>query len=172
MQGSAPTPFPGLFHFTLDTYLILLSVKQGGIKYHFLSLWYDSVYAKVFKAFNFRWQRSVSSLCDVISVRKLTFKKIHITVIYLSIYVSMYLIFIFIITTCESTCDTLLSSAAIQGDNTISVAQGGTATPGATKQLLTPDRVLKGLYIYIYTPDQSIAKTTLGRSSSFLMCNL
>ena len=27
--------FPGLLHFTLDTYLILLSVKLGGIKYHF-----------------------------------------------------------------------------------------------------------------------------------------
>ena len=34
--------FPGFFHFTLDAYLIILSVKQGGIKYHFLSLWYDS----------------------------------------------------------------------------------------------------------------------------------
>ena len=30
------TPFPGLLHFTLDPYLIILSVKQGGIKYHFL----------------------------------------------------------------------------------------------------------------------------------------
>ena len=30
------TPFPELLHFTHDTYLILLSVKQGGIKYHFL----------------------------------------------------------------------------------------------------------------------------------------
>ena len=29
------TPFPGLHHFTLDMYLILLSAKQGGIKYHF-----------------------------------------------------------------------------------------------------------------------------------------
>ena len=29
------TPFPGLLHFTLDTYLILLSVKQDGIKYTF-----------------------------------------------------------------------------------------------------------------------------------------
>ena len=29
------TPFPGLLHFTLDSYFILLSVKQGGIKYHF-----------------------------------------------------------------------------------------------------------------------------------------
>ena len=27
--------FPGLLHFTLDPYLIMLSVKQGGIKYHF-----------------------------------------------------------------------------------------------------------------------------------------
>ena len=29
-------------------------------------------------------------------------------------------------TTCESTCDTLTSSAANQGDNTVSIAQGGT----------------------------------------------
>ena len=33
--------FPRLLHFTLVLYLIMLSVKQGGIKYHFLSLWYD-----------------------------------------------------------------------------------------------------------------------------------
>ena len=25
-----------------DTYLIMLSVKKGGVKYHFFSLWYDS----------------------------------------------------------------------------------------------------------------------------------
>ena len=36
------TPFPGLLHFTLDPYLIMLSIKQGGIKYHFLSVWYDT----------------------------------------------------------------------------------------------------------------------------------
>ena len=36
--------FPGLLHFTLDTYLIMLSVKQGSIKYHFSSLWYDSTW--------------------------------------------------------------------------------------------------------------------------------
>ena len=29
------TPFPGLLHFTVDLYLTMLSVKQGGIKYHF-----------------------------------------------------------------------------------------------------------------------------------------
>ena len=29
--GEGATPFPGLLHFTLDPYLIVLSVKQGGI---------------------------------------------------------------------------------------------------------------------------------------------
>ena len=50
-----------------------------------------------------------------------------------------------------------------RGDNTVSVAQGGTATPGASKQLLPPGRVLRELYIYIYiyTPDQLRAETTL-----------
>ena len=38
------TLFPGFLHFTLDPYLIMQSVKQGGIKYHFLSLWYDSIW--------------------------------------------------------------------------------------------------------------------------------
>ena len=45
----------------------------------------------------------------------------------------IFFIFHFYHTMCESTCDTLSSSAANQGDNTVSVAQGGTATPGATK---------------------------------------
>ena len=35
----AATPFPGLIHFTLDPYLIMLSVKQGDIKYHFGMSW-------------------------------------------------------------------------------------------------------------------------------------
>ena len=29
------TPFPELLHFTLDPYLVMLKVKQSGIKYHF-----------------------------------------------------------------------------------------------------------------------------------------
>ena len=37
-----------------------------------------------------------------------------------------------------------------RGDNTVLIAQGGTATPGATKQFLPLDRVLRELYIYIY----------------------
>ena len=56
-----------------------------------------------------------------------------------------------------------------RGDNTVSVAQGGSATPGATKQLLPPDRVLTELYIYVYiyiyiykyTSDQLRPETTL-----------
>ena len=57
-----------------------------------------------------------------------------------------------------------------RGDNTVSVAQGGTATPGTTKHLLPPDWVLREyihththiyIYIYIRTPDQLWAETTL-----------
>ena len=33
--GEGATPFLGLLHFTLDTYLISLNVKQGGIKCQF-----------------------------------------------------------------------------------------------------------------------------------------
>ena len=52
---------------------------------------------------------------------------------------------------CESMCDNLSSSATNQGDNTVSVAQGGTATPGATKQLLLLDREFKrNKYLYIH----------------------
>ena len=42
--GEDAIPFPGLPHFTLDPYLIVLSAKQGDINYHFLSLWYDSIW--------------------------------------------------------------------------------------------------------------------------------
>ena len=34
-------PFPGLLYFTLDMYLIMLCIKQGVMKFLFLSLWYD-----------------------------------------------------------------------------------------------------------------------------------
>ena len=47
-----------------------------------------------------------------------------------------------------------------RGDKTVSVAQGGTATPGATKQLLPPDRVFNRI-IHICTPDQLKAEITL-----------
>ena len=39
------TLFPVLLHFTLDTYIIMLGVKQGGIKYNVLKrLWYDTIW--------------------------------------------------------------------------------------------------------------------------------
>ena len=31
-------------HYTTGTYIIMLSDKHGGIKYHFWSLWYDSTW--------------------------------------------------------------------------------------------------------------------------------
>ena len=42
--GKGATPFPGFLYFTLDPYFIMLSDKQGGIKYLFKSLWYDSTW--------------------------------------------------------------------------------------------------------------------------------
>ena len=69
----------------------------------------------------------------------------------LTVWKQMIYIYIFHHTTCESTCDTLASSAANQGDNTVSIAHGGTATPGATEQLLPPDRVFKrNIYLCIH----------------------
>ena len=40
-RGVDAAPFPGLIPFTFDTYLIMENVNQEGIKYHFLSFWYD-----------------------------------------------------------------------------------------------------------------------------------
>ena len=36
--------FPLIAPLTLDLYLIILGFKQGGLKYHFFSLWYDSAW--------------------------------------------------------------------------------------------------------------------------------
>ena len=98
----------------------------------------------------------------------------YILYIYIYIYTYTYIyiyiyIFFFYHTTCESTCNTLPSSAANQADNTVLVAQGCTATSGTTKQLLPLDRVFKrNIYIYIYMPNQLKAEITLDvRSSSF-----
>ena len=41
--------------------------------------------------------------------------------------------------------------APTRGDNTVSVAQGGTATPGATKQVVSLDRLLTRLDCLIAT---------------------
>ena len=51
---------PGLLHFTLDFYLIMLSVKQGDIKYHYFSLWYDSTWD---------WTRSTGPLVNTLLIR-------------------------------------------------------------------------------------------------------
>ena len=67
---------------------------------------------------------------------------------------------------------------ATRSDNTVSVAQGGTTTPGTTKQILPLDRVFKYIYIYIYIiyiyiymPDQLKGEITLYIHLHFL-CSL
>ena len=36
--------FPWIASLTFDPYIVMLNVKQGGIKYYFFSLWYDSTW--------------------------------------------------------------------------------------------------------------------------------
>ena len=86
------------------------------------------------------------------------------------IYTYLFIYIYFHHTTCESTCGTLPSSATNQGDNTVSVAQGSTATPGASKQLLPLDRVCKrNIYIYIYIYIYKYARSA--KSRDYIGCS-
>ena len=80
--------------------------------------------------------------------------------IYSYIYIYMYIYIFFIIQRVKVRVIPCPHQPPTSGDNTVSVAQGGTATPGVTKQLLPPDRVFKRI-IYIYTPDQLRAEIKL-----------
>ena len=53
--GEGATPFLGLLHFTFDPYLIILSAKQGRIKYLFFGLWYDSIWYWTFVSRTIGW---------------------------------------------------------------------------------------------------------------------
>ena len=93
------------------------------------------------------------------------------------IYIYIYILF-FIIERLKARAIPCPHQPPSKGDNTVSVAQGGTATPGVTKQLFPTDRVLRELYIsiymYIYTPDQLRAETTLDVNLHFqcAVCDL
>ena len=82
---------------------------------------------------------------------KLNLATINTQAQYIYIYIYIYIYWFFIITTSESTPIPCSPQTPTISDNTISVVQNSTATPGATKQLLPPDRVSrKIIYIYIY----------------------
>ena len=89
--------------------------------------------------------------------------------IYVRVYTNTQRIYIFcIIQRVKARAIPCLHQPPTRGDNTVSVAQGSTATPGATKQYLPPDRDWKELYIYIYARSTKSWDCTV-RSSSFLM---
>ena len=88
--------------------------------------------------------------------------------LYIYIYIKYIYIFFFIIQHMKARVIPCPHQPPTRGDNTVSVAQGGTATPGTTKQLLPPHRIFKRIvyiyiciYIYIYTPDPLKAEITL-----------
>ena len=62
--------------------------------------------------------------------------------IYIYIYIYIYLLLQHV----KSRAIPCPHQPQTRGDNAVSVAQGGTATPGATKQLLPPYRVLRYIY--------------------------
>ena len=79
------------------------------------------------------------------------------THIYIYIYIYIYTnlpiyqsIYFFIIQRVKARAIPCPHQQLTKGNYTVSVAEGGTATPDATKQLLPPDRVKRELYIYIY----------------------
>ena len=68
------------------------------------------------------------------------------------IYIYIYIFIIQCVKACAIPCP---HQPSTRGDNTVSIAQGGTATPGSSKQLLPLDRVFKRtIYIYIYVFNQ------------------
>ena len=71
-------------------------------------------------------------------------------------------IFFFIIQPVKAQAISCPHQPPTRSDNTVLEAQGGTATPGATKQLLPSGRVFKiYIYIYIYMPDNLKGAITL-----------
>ena len=63
---------------------------------------------------------------------------------YIYIYIYKYIFFLFFIIQCvKARAIPCPHQPVTRGDNRVSVAQGGTATPGATKQLWPPGRVLR-----------------------------
>ena len=79
------------------------------------------------------WHRNNTAICLITSVHY----------IYIYIYISSYNVWKHV------RYPSLISRQP--GDNTVSVAQGGNSTPGATEQLLPPDRVFKrNIYLCIH----------------------
>ena len=74
----------------------------------------------------------------------------HFATNFMYIYIYIYFFFFSIIQRMKARAIPCPHQPPTRGDNAVLVAQGGTATPGATQQLLPPDRVLRELYIYIY----------------------
>ena len=87
-----------MFHFTVGNYLIMLSIKQGGNKYNFWSLWYDptwnwtSVYRGISEHSTHNNNRLVyicKYICEHICLYELSFGYIY-TLIYVCIYIRTY----------------------------------------------------------------------------------
>ena len=108
--GEGATPSPELLHFTLDTYLILLSVKQGVLKCYFKIHWYDvnwdwtrvswtidehSIYCANVYIYLKAWSLIVSTIkqyCNIWSSINSTNEQVRIpNLLYIYIYIYIYI---------------------------------------------------------------------------------
>ena len=69
--------FPWIAPLTHDPYLIMLSVKEWGIKYHFLSLWYDSTWG---------WTLSPRPLANTLPIVYTNLVKEHETFFFMIVF--------------------------------------------------------------------------------------
>ena len=119
------------------------------------------------------WVKSISAMWYAKSLARTIWIRVTVPISYDDIhYSSSTYIFFFIIQRVKARAIPCPHQLPTRGDNTVSEVPGGTATPGATKQLLPLDRVFKRIiYIYIYA--RSIkSRDYIGLSSSFLVCSL
>ena len=78
--GEGATPFPAFLQFTLDPYRIMLSVRQGGIKYHFLCMTRPGIEP-----------RSPGPLVNTLTVMPIGYIYIYIYIMSLSLYIYIYI---------------------------------------------------------------------------------
>ena len=82
--GEGATSFPGLLHFALEPYLIMVSVKQGSIKYHF---WIFGIIHTGIEP------RSPGPLANTLTKSKLIYIYIYIYIIVEKMGISIYIRF-------------------------------------------------------------------------------
>ena len=125
------------FYWSSNNKVDMCGISLRNISYNCIP--YFSIDPHVFPAWLMRWDVSgclVSAVLWGSAPRNHSEQQVEY-IVWMKEYIYIHIYTYIHHTTCESTCDNLSSSAANQGDNTVSVAQSGTGRK-------------KTIYIYIY----------------------